>query len=110
MQKKLLVLSLSVLSMLLSASVFAVQATPTAPSYAGQVPPPKVPSQPCFAVMKACMDAGYTINNPTNKDLQKNCLEPLTHGQLVDGVKVAPDDVATCMQNIKAVQQQGGAQ
>ena len=107
MQNKMLVLGSLLLSFTLSGPAFAVvAATPTAPSFVGQVLPPKVPVKPCFTLMQACSAAGYSMNDPSGKDLEKNCIEPLIHGQNVEGVSVPPADVQTCLANIQVAQQQ----
>ena len=58
------------------------------------------PSHPCHAIATACQAAGYT-RHAAEKNLRRDCMKPILHGQAVDGVSVQPADVQACQARIQ---------
>lgn len=51
----------------------------------------------CEMIAKACIQAGYKRHGDQGK-LWKDCMKPVLLNQTVSGVKLDPNDVATCRQ------------
>ena len=56
---------------------------------------PAAKPTPCKNIMAACKAAGYAPH-AKDKDLRKDCMKPIMHGQAVEGVTVDPADVPAC--------------
>lgn len=52
--------------------------------------------KPCMAIVKACLDAGYTRDGSEGKEFWKDCMEPLIMGKKVTGITVDAKDVKAC--------------
>ncbi|MBX3710031.1 MAG: hypothetical protein KIT56_09940 [Gammaproteobacteria bacterium] len=53
-------------------------------------------SKPCKAIVKSCLDGGYTRQKSEGKKFWKDCMKPLVLGQSVKGVSVKAEDVKAC--------------
>jgi hypothetical protein len=53
-------------------------------------------SKPCAAIVKSCLDAGYTRDGGTGKTFWKDCMKPVILGQTVQGVSVDANTVKMC--------------
>lgn len=52
---------------------------------------------PCLKLKQACEAAGFEKGkHKEKKGLMKDCLKPLMHGENVEGVTVAAEDVTAC--------------
>ncbi|MGZ3789686.1 MAG: hypothetical protein ACXVLQ_14245 [Bacteriovorax sp.] len=52
---------------------------------------------PCNKIKTACESAGFVKNgHKQKKGLQLDCIKPILKGKSVEGVTVAPEDVAAC--------------
>jgi hypothetical protein len=85
-------------------------------SWADNPPPPNTgaggaPAQPCKQIEQACSSAGFVKGEAKEgKGLFKDCVQPILHGQSVNGVTVDPSIVAACKQRMhrRHMHKQGG--
>lgn len=52
-------------------------------------------AKPCKAVINACKQAGFT------KKTRVDCVLPIVAGKSIEGVSVAPEEIAACGKNIE---------
>lgn len=62
-------------------------------SFADDVKP-----NPCEPIATACVNAGFTMGDNTNKGFWKNCMQPLLLNQTVEGVTLDMKDIKACRQ------------
>jgi hypothetical protein len=56
---------------------------------------------PCKKIESACESAGYSRHGK-EKDLNKNCMDPILSGHVVQGVQVEMADVQACESHRRA--------
>ncbi len=56
-------------------------------------------SKPCKALAQACLKAGFSRMDSSNKKIWQNCMKPLLLGQAVQGVTLDANVVKTCRDN-----------
>lgn len=55
-------------------------------------------SNPCGPIATACVNAGFTMGDNTDKGFWKNCMQPLLLNQTVSGVTLDAKDIKACRQ------------
>lgn len=53
-------------------------------------------SKPCEKIVSACLNAGYTRENTTDKQFWQNCMKPIVLGQTVQGVEIDTMTTKAC--------------
>lgn len=54
-------------------------------------------SKPCLEIKKACESAGYMKGkHKEGKGLFKDCMQKLSHGEVVEGISLSADTISAC--------------
>ena len=68
----------------------------THPVFANDMDMASSDSKSCAMIAKACLDAGFSNTNMTDKRFWQDCMKPVVLGQTVQGVTIDSSTVKTC--------------